>query len=139
MGYRSDVRLVVSREGYKELREFVKKEAMRWAEPDGYSWDMIEIADSIKFKDNGDQVMICWQAVKWYEGSFKDVDIIMAGIRLLRDKGYSYSFSRIGEDYDDIEEYHYEGELDQEVDWPWICRYFDDEGLGFEEVLVSER
>ena len=57
----------------------------------------------------------------------------MGGLSWLQDKGFSYTFSRIGEDYDDIEENHWEGELDQDVDWPWICRYFDDEALGFEE------
>lgn len=134
MGYRSDVRIVVSKEGYKELKEYVAAHAVKFKKPDNdYSYNLIEHADSIKTKDCGDQVMICWNSIKWYEGYYPDVDTVMGGLSWLQDKGFSYTFSRIGEDYDDIEENHWEGELDQDVDWPWICRYFDDEALGFEE------
>ena len=132
MGYRSQVRVITSKKGYDELSQYVTQAAREFETPD-YDYNLIKIADAIKSNDDQSQVMLCWDSVKWYEGYYKDVDIIMGGLKMLKDKGYSYTFSRIGEDYDDIEEIHNEGTIENEVDWAWIDRYFDDGGLGFYE------
>lgn len=127
MGYRSDVRIIVSKDGLKELRRVVREEAMKYATPD-YDYNLLNSA-RILYNDDGYQVMIGWNSIKWYEGDYKDVDAIMKGLDELRRDGYSYSFARLGENYDDIEEDHAEGEEEDEVDWVEIVREFDEWGF----------
>lgn len=40
--------------------------------------------------------------MKWYEGTFKDVDNFMKTLELLKAQDIPYSFIRIGEDINDI-------------------------------------
>ena len=135
MGYRSDVRIIVSGSGYKELCEYVKRESLKYANND-YDYNLLNHTDNMWEKNNGDQVMIGWSYIKWYTPIYDDVNIIENGLNYLKEKGFSYRFSRIGEDYDDIEEKYSDGGLDQYLDWPCIERYFDDEYNDF-KVKVS--
>ena len=130
MGYRSDVRIIVSKDGLNELRRVVRKETMKYATPD----DDYNLLNSAKFMYHFDnsQVMICWNYLKWYEG-YKDVDAIMEGLNHLTEVGFSWRFSRIGEDLDDIEERYNDGKDDIYLEYPCISRYFDDYDIGFEE------
>lgn len=126
MGYRSDVKIVVSMEGFRELKEYAIKESIQFRKPDNnYSYNLLEYADNIK--TDGDQVVISWDSIKWYEGDYPDVDIIMHGLDHLAAKGYSYRYYRIGESYDDIEETYIDGDLDQDLDYLYIVRYIDDD------------
>ena len=131
MGYRSDVRIIVSGSGYKELCEYVKRESLKYANND-YDYNLLNHADNIWEKDKGDQVMIGWDYIKWYDPEYKDVKIIEDGLNDLTEKHFAWRFSRIGESYDDIEERYNDSELDQDLDWPSINRYFDDEYNDFE-------
>ena len=40
--------------------------------------------------------------MKWYEGTFKDVDNFMEALELLKKQDIPYSFIRLGEETDDI-------------------------------------
>lgn len=94
MGYRSQVYLKTTTEGYliiKKLNDSIKKEEekpLQYAEikktPSGFY--------KISFND-----------IKWYEGSFPDVDNFMEGLEMLTAQDIPYSFIRIGEDVSDIE------------------------------------
>ncbi len=132
MGYRSQVRIIVSKEGYNELKEVVAKEALQFATPD-YDFNLLNHTDKISRSADGDQVMLSWDWIKWYDGYYKDVDAIIHGLAHLKEKGFSYRFSRIGEDYSDIEESWVDGELDQDLEYIMIERYFDDDYLNFKE------
>ena len=129
MGYRSDIKVLVSKEGFRELRDYVEKESVKFRKPElsDYDFNLLKHTDQIRF--DGDQVLISWNDVKWYEGSYEDVDLIMDGLTHLNNKGYSYRFYRVGESYDDIEETCVDGELDQDLDYLWVVRYIDDDAI----------
>lgn len=128
MGYRSDVRIMVSKKGYKELKKFVDEDAKKYATPD-YDHNLLENLD-VKI-ENEYEVLIGWDCIKWYSPMkdwYQDVGCIERGLTYINELGYSYHFSRIGEDYSDIEELNVEGELDEyELDYPDIIRTFNDE------------
>lgn len=46
---------------------------------------------------------ISFDDIKWYEGTFKEVDTFMKGLEILTTQDIPYSFIRLGEDADDIE------------------------------------
>ena len=97
MGYRSDVRIVTSKKGFKELTKFVND----------YMKDKNEynLLDNIQHKtDNKYSCYFGWDYVKWYQESYDGVIAIMKGLEHLKDNNYSYRYSRIGEDYDDYDD-----------------------------------
>ena len=104
MGYRSDVRIITTKRGYDELRKFTDKYAK----------------------------YIGWNSIKWYEyggSDYEDVNAIMEGLQHLKEQDLSYRYARIGESYDDYDEHYYESENEEEQDleYPSMERYFDDE------------
>lgn len=133
MGYRSDVRIIVSKKGYDKLCEYVKTHALEYAKPD-YDYNLLNHANITYSKVwDGQQVMIGWDSIKWYEygDGYEDVKIIMNGLNYLKDENFSYRYARLGENYDDWEEFYNEGKLDGEdgndLQWVYLERYIDDE------------
>lgn len=123
MGYRSDVRIALSKKGYNELNKYLNKNLNK------DTYNLLEQAD---IKTIGkDVAYLGWNSIKWYDGYLgsNEVNTIMDGLREINDKGYSYKYSRIGENYDDIEEESHDGQLDEDKDIPYpaIERYYDDE------------
>ena len=137
MGYRSDVKIIVSREGYRELKDYVERECIKYQKPDSdYDFNLLKIADGLR--TDGDQVVISWDDVKWYDGYYNDVDVVVNGLEHLAAKGYSYRFYRVGESYEDIEETCIDGELDQDLDYFYIVRYIDDDCIGGKPMSYDE-
>ena len=125
MGYRSDIRIVTSKEGFEKLSEFVKN----YLKENKEDYNLLEECD-IK-QEGKEQCYLGWNCVKWYEYDYTDVDAIMKGLEHLGENEYSYRYMRIGENYDDIEEQSYDGEKDKEIylEYPSMVREFDDEYL----------
>ena len=112
MGYRSDVRIRLLEKDYKRLVEKFREdivEGLRFQ--DLFSTtelavcrrSMQEIVGAINCTDyikEEPTILFGWDTVKWYEGTFEDVDLIMT---FLRDSDIPYAYARIGENYDDIE------------------------------------
>lgn len=123
MGYRSDIRIVTSIDGYEKLKEFVKK----YLEEHNEDYNLLEKCD-IK-QEGKKQIYFGWNSVKWYENDYDDVDAIMEGLNYLGENEYSYRYSRIGESYDDYEEQYYDGNKEKEnyLEYPNLIREFDDE------------
>lgn len=94
MGYRSQVYLKTTTEGYlvlKKLNDSIKKEEEK----------PLQHADIQKTPTGF--YKISFNDIKWYEGSFPDVDNFMEGLEMLTAQDIPYSFIRIGEDMSDIE------------------------------------
>lgn len=127
MGYRSDVRIVASTEGFKKLSEFVTN-YLKEKNLNTKEYNLLEYLD-IK-EDGEEQVYLGWNYLKWYEG-YPEVDAIMKGLNHLSNNEYSYRYMIIGESYDDVEEQSYDGEKDEDVylEYPSMIREFDDDYL----------
>lgn len=133
MGYRSDIRIITSKEGYKKLNEFVEQ-YLKDTEED----NLLKECD---IKNIGkEQCYFGWDSVKWYENDFKDVDAIMEGLNHLGENEYSYRYMRIGESYEDIDEQFFDGQKEKDKDvyleYLSMIREFDDEYI---KELISEK
>jgi len=128
MGYRSNIRIITSKDGYERLKEFVKD--------NNKDFNLLEECD-IKQKGKM-QCYFGWNYVKWYEDVYPEVIAIMDGLNNLEENEYSYRYMRIGESYDDIEERFYDGEKDKDLylEFPSMIREFDDNYI---EYLIKEQ
>ena len=112
MSYRSDVRIRLLEKDYKRLVEKFREDIV-----DGLGFEdlfsienltvcrksMQEIVGAINYTDyikEEPTILFGWDYIKWYEGTFEDVDLIMT---FLRDSDIPYAYARIGEEYDDVE------------------------------------
>lgn len=95
MGYRSEVALTLKKEdGLELIRQAKENEPVR---------NLMSCANII---DQNEFITFHWKWVKWY-GSFEEVRFITCFYQNLE----KYSFKRIGEDYNDIEE-EWDGDYD---------------------------
>lgn len=125
MGYRSDIRIVTSKDGFEKLKEFVKN-YLEEKKVDTKEYNLLE---ELEVKLEGkNQIYFGWNYLKWYDG-YVDVDAIMEGIDYLEENEYSYRYMIIGESYDDCEERSYDGDKDKEtyLEYPSMIREFDDD------------
>lgn len=106
MGYRSDVRIRTTKEGY-ELMKITVENYIEGRVPEekrnGYDYNLLKAA---AITEGSDCVTLDWSCLKWYEGiqGFEDVDAIMKSLDELSDKDIDYQYMRIGEENDDIDE-----------------------------------
>lgn len=126
MGYRSDVRIITSKKGFKELRKFT----------DNYlkenNWEYGNLLDSCNLKfENDNSIYFGWDSIKWYDFSddCEDVVAISKGLEHLKEQDLSYRYAIMGEDLNDYEESYYEStnEKEQDLEFPCLARYFDDD------------
>lgn len=123
MGYRSDIRIVTSKKGYKNLEKYVNNYLDQRNLDSSYN-----LLNSLDIKvDNGKQICFGWDCLKWYD-NYPDVDAIMNGLNYLSENELSYRYMRLGESYDDIEEQYYDGEKDDTyLIYPSLIRNMDDQ------------
>ena len=105
MGYRSDVRIRTTKEGYEVMKNFVEKYIKENVSEDaqGLDWNLLNSAEITKA---GNSITLDWENIKWYDGidGYQDVDAIMNSLNELSDKNIDYQYMRIGEENDDIDE-----------------------------------
>lgn len=94
MGYRSQVYLKTTTEGYIILKQLNNKIEKLDDKPLQYA--------EIKKTPTG-FYKISFDGIKWYKGTYAEVDNFMNGLDVLNEQGIPYSFIRIGEDVADIE------------------------------------
>lgn len=130
MGYRSDVRIVVSQKGYREMEKFLERYIIKKNLARDVIFDFFYNTDVVN--ENKYEKYFGWNDVKWDQG-FDESDSVDAALKYLKESGYSYNFSRIGEDYFDMVEHGCTGPLDAKnyiyVDYPFIERKFADKDM----------
>lgn len=114
MGYRSDVRIILKTEDYKNMLEEVKKE-------DEDAYYKLKNTDVFEYRQNEEYIYIGWNSIKWYDFEGFASYYIETKMKQLKE----YWFARIGEDYEDIEEV-YNLSLDYKDDGIYIIRQFED-------------
>lgn len=129
MGYYSDVRIVVSNEGFKKLSEYVNE----------HTNDINLLNNCDVFIKGNNEICIGWNFFKWWD-EFPEVKTVMEGLEILENEDYSYRFSRLGGDA--IEEFEYDSknkERDICLSYPNIEKYFNDEEISLEMGAISEK
>lgn len=99
MGYRSDVKLIITKQGWEEIDRAVKKAAgiKKGDEANEYWLTSPECCMDVC---EGKYVIGEWESIKWYEGLDDEVDAIM---RMLERTKEPYMFMRVGENYEDTQ------------------------------------
>lgn len=99
MGYRSDVRIATTREGYERICRCVDELAQ-----DSEIEQLIGTKVSPHhFEEYAGSVVFGWDFVKWYVGVLDDVTNVTKALSELATHGIPYEFCRIGENWDDVE------------------------------------
>ena len=100
MGYRSDVKLALSKKDYLDFEEEYKKRLVK-EECDDNIFDYV---DKVKNKSDIDTIIFSWDDIKWNEFADENIEQLML---LLRERKFTYRFIRVGEGWDnepDIED-----------------------------------
>ena len=127
MGYRSNVYLKTTTEGYlvmKQLNDSITREEEK------------PLLGAEIQKTKSGFYKITFDDIKWYEGTFKDVDNFMKGLELMRKQDIPYSFIRIGEESDDIEhKMNYTDDMPDEIlNFEPVVDVNDDDWSCYEDV-----
>lgn len=123
MGYYNCVRILVSEEGFKNFKQQVE-----------IACAIREIANpmnelDIQKTDRSTGVYFGWDDIKWFNDWYEPYVVVASALQSIKEHGYSYRLSRIGEEFDDIEEIVFDGELAEDLDYISIVREFDDERI----------
>ena len=106
MGYRSDVRLRTTKEGYEIMKAEIDKcleEKKKTGDRD-FDYEPENLLKTANNTDiDGETVTVDWTYMKWYD-CYVEVMAFNSALHILADKDIDYQFMRIGEDLDDIEE-----------------------------------
>lgn len=99
MGYRSEVRIATTREGYDRMCELVDGLS---EEHEGYPLMGTNRQPDFYDEEHG-SVVFGWDDIKWYEGLYADIGNVVKALGELEEREVPYEFCRIGESWDDIE------------------------------------
>lgn len=106
MGYYSDVAIVTTEDGYKTLTGLIAQKT----DLNNLLLDC-EISHGTLGKEPNkySYVYLQFNNVKWYEES-EDIKAVMDSLDDLENENIPYRFTRVGEDYDDVETNEYDDE-----------------------------
>lgn len=120
MGYYSDVRLIMSQEGWKAFKGFVDENC------GDEVYNLAEHLDIWYVKENW--VYCGWNSIKFYD-DFEEVAAVYQGLDHLKELDYSYNFAELGEADDDFNTLQYSSQTREKERWlpePYEYRHFDD-------------
>lgn len=125
LGYRSDVRIATSKKNYQKLKEHVKE----YLQKHDKNYNLLESCDVML--NNEEICYFGWDHIKWYDGceGFEHIAAIESGLDYLEENDMSFTFARMGENYDDYEERNNDaGEENFRgyIPYPSVIRKFDD-------------
>lgn len=131
MGYRSNVYLKTTTEGWLMLKQFndkIKNKEERFIQTGRYSLGEVNRASSGNYK-------ITWEDVKWYD-SYPEVKNLLSALDELEVADIPYSYIRIGEDVDDIEHKRsYPDDMPSEIEFFEPVIDVNDEDVGSYEFI----
>lgn len=116
MGYRSDIRLIIKKEGLDVIKKLCEKEQGELQK------NLIERA-KIR-KDVLDLIYIGWNRING-----ADADFIENALNSVEENDITYKIAIIGENYDDIKMYEYVSEKDKNIPKPYVERKFNEDEI----------
>lgn len=123
MGYRSDVKIITTKEGWEKLKEAEEK-----AQPE-QDWGLYLTDERTSLLCDGKYVLFEIEHVKWYK-SDPEVAAIIATLLSFDGIGIPYRYVRVGEDYSDNDCWYSDGD-----DWQ---KYKDMPGLWVKREIEVE-
>lgn len=106
MGYYSDIVIVTTEDGYKRLTDLI---AQRTNLEDLLGDCEVKHGTIGKESHEHLYVSLRWNGQKWYE-EYEDVKAVMDSLDGLENENIPYRYTRVGEDYDDVETENYDDE-----------------------------
>lgn len=132
MGYRSEVRIVTTKEGFQSLKNHVEDYIK--SKKGDTDYNLMKSLDINYESKDGKIRYFGWSWVKWYDGDYVEVDAVVSGLDKLEEEDISYRFSRQGEDLSDIDKQSYDSEKNNiDLPYPSMLSGFDDE-YGLSEI-----
>lgn len=123
MGYRSDVRLIVTEEGYNTIKEIIK-------ENDNYR-NLIEEANLIE--KIGKVYLFSWEEV-----GINFTENIIGITNILEESDKTFRVGILGESLDDFQEFNYTSSKEKnEIPYISIIRKFDDDYIKDELQILK--
>lgn len=126
MGYYSSVMLTTTNRGFNVLKHY--------CEDLNLEYNMLDHCDRLIRGDR--HVCATWDWTKWYD-TFPEIRAIEDGLRFLSDMDISYSFTRIGEEVDDIENDYNYGNDDADLPYNEMVRCYDIDEM--ERLITGKR
>ena len=123
MDNRSDVRITLSENSFRCLSSHVDHYLRQnHLSPVNSILKHMDVCHQTK-----DAIYFGWNHIRWRE-SDDAIFMIMSGLTYLEECEYSYRFTRIGKDHEDLDEYSYDGRKDRNtrLQQPAIICRFDD-------------
>lgn len=124
MGYRSDIKLITTPEGWSQIDKAVRKASGVTDKNENTSYVLTHSTHATPIL-NGRYVLGEWDDIKWYEGYDDDVTAFMTALGQLDASDIPYNYIRLGEDDADIDRrYNNCGVLSEYADMPnlWVKR-----------------
>ena len=99
MGYRSEVKIATTREGYERICKRVDEMGAG-----SKATQLIGAKITPDYREDfDDAVVFGWDWIKWYDGDYEEITNVCKALRELPVAGIPYQFCRVGESWDDIE------------------------------------
>lgn len=137
MGYYSDVRIVMSQEGWKVFKGYVDENC------GDEVYNLAEHLDVWYTRDNW--VYFGWNSIKFYD-DFEEVAAVYQGLDCLKESDYSYNFAEMGEEITDFNTLQYSSKTRKEERWllePYVEKHFDDlypiKGVEMQSDIIANR
>jgi hypothetical protein len=132
MGYCSDIRIAMTKEGYDKLNEIVTAITVERALAEGYAYNLLESTDEKKYNPKANYVIFGWDCIKWYEDDDPDINAFVTALKEISGE-YPVRFIRVGEEPGDIEEW----DTDPQYELPglYTATYIDIAGRDEEKEI----
>ena len=136
MGYRSDVRLVTTKDGYEELEKYIKEQLEKGN--DEYLYNVLEESD---FREETKHfVFVGWDSVKYNQESY---ELLNTALEEIGEKGFGYSLVVNGEEIGDVQDISVKDKQKNYITMPAIFCNFDDrytmKELEYEEERIANK
>jgi len=133
MGYYSNVRLMVSKKGYKELNNYIENYIQK--NKLNVSYNLLKVYDFLY--ENENSYYFGWDDAYWYKDK-KEIEALMLGLKELKNKQCSYSYFEKGEDISDYEEINFKGNDDIDLEITTSRATFFEDSITIEENGYKE-